>query len=274
VKIIELSALAIVALYVVIRARQGDARAFLLRLAILLVASWIGEDTCIRLYGFYHYNPGWSLFVDQVPLAIVIIWPIVIHSAWELSRYLLGEGHRLVPLAAGAIVLADASMIEPIAVHAGLWQWTEPGVFGVPPVGILGWSFHAASCLLCFERKADWLSIAVAPLATHALLVGSWWILFRWVNVPLSPWPFVALAWALSLALAARSLRVGARERVPLRDILNRVPAALFFFVLLGLHARDEPALLAYAFAFAPPYLSLIRWGARDRVGAKMAARP
>jgi hypothetical protein len=267
---IELAALAIVALFVAVRLRGPEPRAFVARLAILMVASWVGEDSCIRAYEFYGYDPGWSLFIDKVPLAIVLIWPIVIHSAWDLARCLLGDGRRAAALVAAAFVLADASMIEPIAVHAGLWRWTEPGVFQVPPIGILGWSFHAGWCLLCFgenERAgrgllADVAAIVVAPLGTHSCLVASWWALFRWVNVPLSPWPFVALAWCASLALAARSLRVGARLRVPLRDILSRVPAALFFFVLLGLYARSEPALIAYAFAFAPPYLTLIRWGA------------
>ena len=40
----------------------------------------------------------------------------------------------------------------------------------------------------------------------------------------------------------------------------TRVPAAAFFFVLLALYGRREPALIAYALAFAPPYLALTRW--------------
>ena len=48
-----------------------------------------------------------------------------------------------VALLGAAIVLADASLIEPIAVRAGLWRWTEPGLFAVPLVGIVGWAFFA-----------------------------------------------------------------------------------------------------------------------------------
>ncbi len=267
-RLLEVVALVIVAVFVVARARLGgEPRAFLTRLALLVVASWVAEDTCIRLYGFYSYNPAWSVFIDRVPLAIVLIWPVVIHSAWELARCLLGAQHRLVPLAGGALVLADASMIEPIAVNSGLWVWHEPGVFGVPPIGIIGWAYYAGLCMLVFdqvERRQqsplmNGVAIALAPIGTHGLLLASWWGVFRWVNQPLSPWPFVIAAWVLGLGLTLQSRRVGAARRVPLRDMLNRVPAALFFFVLLAMDAREQPALIAYGLAFAPPYLSLTR---------------
>jgi hypothetical protein len=274
---LEVIALLIVASFVAVRARFGtDARAFLIRLLLLVVASWVAEDTCIRAYGFYFYNPDWSIFIDRVPLAIVLIWPVVIHSAWELAVCLLGSrGRRFAPLLGGAVVLADASMIEPIAVNSGLWTWTEPGLFDVPPIGIVGWAYYAGLCMLVFERvelrrraegassHAAWanaIAIALAPAGTHVLLLASWWGLFRWINRPLDPWPFVAAFWGLSLVLTARSLQVGARRRVPSRDMLNRIPAAVFFLVLLALDARDVPALIAYGLAFAPPYLSLTRF--------------
>ena len=264
--LIEVSALAIVALFVLVRARYGaEPRRFLWRIAILIVASWVAENSCIELYGFYAYDDRWSLFVHHVPLAILLIWPVVIHSAWELARHLLrgrAEAPAAVPLVGAALVLADASMIEPIAVNSGLWFWTEPGLFAVPPIGILGWSFYAGLCMWWFERKDDaWhaAAIIVAPIGTHALLLASWWGLFRWINVTLPPWPFVAVAWAVGLILAYRAFRGGARKRVPPREMWSRVPAALFFFVLIVLDARDAPALIAWALAFAPPYLALTR---------------
>jgi hypothetical protein len=39
--------------------------------------------------------------------------------------------------------------------------------------------------------------------------------------------------------------------------MLLRIPAAGFFFVLLALHAEGAAPLVAYALAFAPPYLAL-----------------
>jgi len=266
--VLEAVAFAIVAGFVLVRARYGPApRAFLERIGLLVVASWIVEDSCIRAYGFYHYSPQWSLFIDHVPLAILLIWPIVIHSAWELAGHLLGRGHSFVPLIGGAMVLTDASMIEPIAVNSGLWSWTEPGVFDVPPIGVIGWAYYAGLCMVVFERNRsagrrtllDAATLLLAPVGTHLLLLASWWGLFRWISTTIDPWPVVVGGWVLSAALTVHSLRVGARRRVPPRDILARVPAALFFFALVALHARDAPALVAFALAFAPPYLSLTR---------------
>jgi hypothetical protein len=270
---LELTALAIVILFIVVRAQFGERpRRFLWRLAILVVASWVVEDSVISAYHFYSYHPDWSLFVHHVPLAIVLIWPIVIHSGWELARSLLarraGErGHmRRVVTLGGCLVLADAALIEPIAVSSKLWSWHEPGLFDVPPIGILGWAYYAAVCMIVFEwaehrsaaSRMEWIAIFVAPAVTHLALLGSWWGMFRWINQPLDPWPFVVVAWGLALGLAARSLMVGARRRVRLREILSRVPAAVFFFALLAMDDSATTALVAYALAFAPPYLSLL----------------
>lgn len=274
---LELAAYAIVLTFVSVRAGFGRERgAFLRRLALLTVASFLVEDSAIRAYGFYHYAPRWSVFVDQVPLAVLLIWPVVIHSSWELARSLMPPDHRAVPLVGGALVWADASLIEPVCVRAGLWSWTEPGQFGVPPIGILGWAFYASLCMAVFQqaeasRSARWDALAwvVAPLGTHVLLLVSWWGLFRWVNTPWPPWPIVAVVWCVSVGLAGWALHRRTRERIHPRDLLTRVPAAVFFFVLLALHGRDDSALVAYALAFAPPYLALMQaprtWRLRDR---------
>ena len=80
------------------------------RLRAVAAGAWIGEELCIRLYGAYQDVPGWTVFVDRVPLAIVLIWPAVV-----------------------------------IATHAGLWSWNLPGAFGVPLIGPVGWACYAAA---------------------------------------------------------------------------------------------------------------------------------
>jgi Carotenoid biosynthesis protein len=273
---LELAAYAIIVLFVAVRARFGpEPRSFLRRLALLAVASFLVEDSVIHAYGFYFYDDGWTVFIDRVPLAVLLIWPVVIHSSWELARALLTPEHAAVPLVGGLLVWADASLIEPISVRSGLWTWTQPGLFDVPPIGILGWAFYASLCMVVFQysesrRSAtfDMLTWIVPQLGTHALLLASWWGLFRWVNTTWSAWPVVAIAWSASLGLAFWAIRVRARNRVLPRDLLTRVPAASFFFVLLALNARDDAALVAYALAFAPPYLTLMQkpsaWRLRD----------
>jgi hypothetical protein len=249
---LELACAAIVALYVLARREAVGA------LALLAVAGFVGEDSVIRAYGFYYYSPRWHLFIDRVPLMIAVIWPVVIHSAWTLGRRLAPRAWA--PLVGAAIVLADASLIEPIAVHAGLWTWTEPGLFSVPPIGIIGWAYFAGAAMICLERARPVAAVALAPLVTHVLLVASWWLAFKWLSRTLEPWPFVVAVWIVlgGLAVAALRMRPGRGAAELRKDLLLRGPGAAFFFVLLVLYGRDSSALCAYSIAFVPPYLALL----------------
>jgi hypothetical protein len=267
--LLEAICLVIVAVFLVAAlARTSDRRGYLRRFAVLAAGSWLAEASCIRLYGFYSYSPDWIPFLDVVPLPIVLIWPVVILSAGELVRCLLGEDHRLLPVAGGALVLTDASLVEPIAVRAGLWTWSEPGIFGVPPIGVFGWAFFAGVCIAFFaanerRRRSPWADLAlplVAPAATHVALIGAWWGAARWTSVPLPAWATAAVAWTVSATLLLLAIRSTARRRIPPAALLTRIPAAAFFYTLLALHGRGQPPLVVYALAFSPPYVALIDW--------------
>lgn len=279
--LLELVCVAIVATYVVARLFRagtegntpgGGRAAFLARFAALSVASFVGEDSVIRAYGYYAYAPGWTVRVDQVPLVIVLVWPVVIDSAATLARAIIGtqgvdptrgSSPRLrIALLGAAIVLADASLIEPIAVRADLWHWTEPGLFAVPLIGIAGWALFTLNAILILESRRTLgvrvlLLVALAPIATHGLIVATWWLFFRWVQGQRSGALAAGVAWALSLVIAIGIAR--AREaqvrRVPASELLLRLPGAAFFFVLLASGASPPLPLLLYAVAFAPPYL-------------------
>ncbi len=217
------------------------------RLLMYAAAAWIAEDTVIHAYGFYAYSPDWSVMVDQVPLTVLLIWPIVIISAQDLAG-------RWAPL----VVLSDAALIEPIAVLCGYWWWTEPGIFGVPPIGIAGWAIFAAWALSLERRIGHPAAVLIgAPLLTHASLLALWWGALRWVNVPIPP--LVAFTVALLVCVAA-SFRAFLRWSAERRTVLMRVPAALFFFAALAF-ASPPRLLVAYALAFAPPYLILTAKG-------------
>ncbi len=267
--IVEFSCLLIIVQYVTMRLRR-DARGeerhgqVLARFALLALGGWIAEDAAMHLFNFYQYNPLFWPTLDRMPLLIALIWPVVIHSAWDLARALLGEGHRLVAPLAATFVLADASLIEPVAVRAGLWSWNAPGLFAVPPIGVLGWAFFTLIAVATLAKTPPrgprgvlLLVPLIAPIAVQPGLVAAWWGLFRWINVTVPPWPLVAIAWVLSITSALFLFRRGLRHRVPRAQMFSRIPAALFFFVLLGLFGHNDPALIAWTFAFAPPYLAL-----------------
>jgi hypothetical protein len=265
---VQPAAALIVLLYLVVKSTRAAAPlGFLGRMALLSAAAWLVEETVIAAYGFYSYSKHWNFFLHHVPLLIVLIWPIVIHSAWDLSRSLLGGQHPLVPIAAAAIVFWDAALIEPVAVSSGLWMWSEPGVFAVPPIGVLGWALFAGLCVGFFQRRRLALVVLGAPLATHLLLLATWWGLFRWCNQPLSAWPALFAAWAVSLSLVWLVRRSRNAAAIPLAEIALRAPAAVFFFALLAAEHSTSPLLIAYALAFASPYIALLlRARAAERV--------
>lgn len=265
--LLEIICLAILSLFVVFQLHYRPHPARLLRrLSLLAIAAWLGEDTVIRAYHFYSYSPSWNFFIDQVPAMIVLIWPVVIYSAWNLVGYLLPTSAAgWIVLAGSGIVLADASLIEPIAVQAGLWHWHEPGIFNVPPIGILGWAYFAGCCIFILEKNSrdqrnsawDALVLVIPAICTHLLLLLTWWGALRWVNDPLAPGPVVVMAWGLSLVLTYRAWRKESAENVPLSEMLLRIPAVLFFVVLLIWYGRTNWPLIAYVLACSLPYLAL-----------------
>ena len=266
----ELLCAGIVALFLVMRARRADRPAALAGgFALLAAASWVAEDSVIHAYAFYDYGVRWTVLADHMPLIVALIWPVVIRSAADLAAGLGLHGRRRV-LAAAGLVLADASLIEPVAVHAGLWSWSEPGLFAVPPIGVLGWAIFSAWALWLVDtpaldgrRAKRALLVVLLPAAlTHVCLLALWWGGLRWVSGTIPAWPAAGVAWALSAALSVLAARAAAPARLRRADLLVRVPAALVFFGLLALRGRDEPALVVWALAFVPPYL-VLTWRAR-----------
>jgi hypothetical protein len=265
--LLQLSTLSIVLIYVLfLTVGQARSEEFLSRFCVVSVASWITEETCISFYGFYSYNPSWSLFLGHVPVLIILIWPVLIHSSWDLASQLSRQQSKFGPAAAGALVCTDALLIEPIAVNAGLWAWREPGIFHVPPIGILGWGIFAFLCTIFFKegtppstlKRRNGLALISPVIGTHVLLLMIWWGALRWINLDVPSVPTAGVAWVLSMMLTLSVLRQRSERHLKKKTLLLRVPAALFFLVLLLSNAEGEGALVIYALASVPPYLTII----------------
>ncbi|MEZ4264859.1 MAG: carotenoid biosynthesis protein [Myxococcota bacterium] len=258
--VIEGICAAVVVHQIWLRSRSAPLRGVLATYFALFAAAWAGEETCIRAYGFYQYSPGYSVWLDVVPLLIPLIWPAVILSAHDLATRLASTPSR-VPWLTAALVLADASFIEPIAVQAGLWSWNAPGLLGVPPIGVLGWAYFAGIAALALHPpriSPGWLLGAI--VGAHALLALTWWGALRWVSAEI-PWQAaVAVAAPAGLVLAVLAWRSPTARAVPAALLWSRVPASLVFVALLVAYGRESPALLAWAACFVPPWLSL--WAA------------
>lgn len=264
--VVELSSLLILGAFLVVlaRARPRPLRDSLREIGLLAGAAWIAEVSCIRLYAFYQYDAPWTLFLDVMPLLVAFIWPFVIISARELAIALGFVDARGAPrvLAVFAIVLYDASLVEPIAVRAGLWSWNEPGLFGVPLIGVLGWAFFAAlaSALLDrLPRRATPLLLIAAPVATHLLLLAAWWGALRWIlRGEIAPSAAAIASASISALLAFIVLRRGRRADFTVMG--PRIGAAILFFALLTWRGSDILPLVAYGAAFAVPYLLATDW--------------
>lgn len=256
----EIACVAVIAATLIAMCRARPARQVLADYAILAIAGWIGEHTCIAAYEHYAYSPGWHLFVGNVPLLIPLIWPLVILSARDVAAA-LGIGRRWRPVAAGAIVVFDAALVEVIATGAGLWSWVEPGHLGVPLIGILGWGLFAAAAVALLGDR-DWrvrvAAVIAAPLLTHAALCALWWGALRWVLRGDLGDASVAGVCAVSLGLTAWAIRARRAGRgIELSIAAPRIIAAGLFFALLARPEVSTAPLWICAAASALPYLAL-----------------
>ena len=252
---VEAASVGILALYLAIQHRHGRLAAFAREAACIALAGYLAEDLCIRLFAFYSYNPGWTLILDRMPLLVALIWPFVILSARDVARAL--RPGRSPVLLGTVLVLFDAALIEPVAVRAELWSWSEPGLWGVPLIGVWGWGVFAAITLALLERdRAAWVPLIAPPLA-NLLLVASWWGAFRWglrFELPVLVKLAASALGALAMLLAWRGRRGVADWTV----MAPRAVAASLFFALVAL--RGDALLWAYVLPFGAPYLWFTGW--------------
>ena len=92
---------------------------------------------------------------------------------------------------------------------------------------------------------------------THALIVSSWWLIFRWILFPANPALITSLAWILSLLFICIIHRKGWGVNVDAKTLLIRMPPVLLFFILY-LKSPPDTFHSAYAVAFAFSYLFLL----------------
>jgi len=254
--IFELACLVIVVATLFAMSRSRPTSDLLLEYSVLAVAAWIGEETCIAFYGHYHYAAQWIGRLDRVPVLVPLIWPLVVLSARDVSRAVWPNAGRAMPLVVLAVVAFDASLVEVIAVRAGFWRWSEPGHLGVPPIGILGWGYFAAGADYALSRKnRRLLTVVIAPMVAHALILATWWLLFRWTlrrDLGAASLVSIAIFGAVALALVLRARREG--RAIPLAVAAPRMIAASLFVALLTTTAPRETALWIHALAVAVPY--------------------
>lgn len=267
---------------------RGERGRLWLLVGLIAVGAWLGEETSILRYRFYGYPDDWWLKLDEVPLLVVAIWPLVVLTADQVIRALWPGLSRVGHAAAiAAMVFVDASLVETVAVAADLWFWVEGGYLGAPLIGLVGWAAYAFSIALFLpaapgskaeaSRLATWLggtsaralaggvtfqkmsalivTLLVSLAVTHALLVVCWWALFRHALRGALPEEIAYGVLALGALAAAWLWRRG--RRMPLGVAGPRALATSVFVVLLVLYA-DGPPLYLHFLAVALPYFAIL----------------
>jgi uncharacterized membrane protein len=204
------------------------------------------------IWQFHRYDypvDAYLLTVADVPLVIGFGWAALIYAGYRTARRFDLSAGRL-PLFVGLFALHVDVAIDAVAIRAGFWTWTPPGVwFGVPLGNFLGWflvaSLFAAGWSLLRERVANPLlrGAATVVLAVAALIVALQ--LWSWVATTL-----VRRVFVLGSLLGGSVLLVGL-DRPRFASVpwtITAIPLAFhgFYLVLLvGLgFALDRPLLL------------------------------
>jgi hypothetical protein len=271
IALFEALCVAVIAITLALMARTRRPAELALEYTALAAAAWIGEETCVAWYGHYHYAAAWHGRLARVPALVALIWPLVVLSArgvvsglWPAAR---GAGRVL---AVGLVVTIDASLVEVVAVRAGLWAWTEGGHLGVPLIGIFGWGAFAASAEACAlagaalpgraRRLGPLLTPALAPWLTHGLLVAAWWLLLRHVLRGDLGWGSVLalpLVGGAAAAAVVRARRAGGAVG-PATAAPRAIAALLFLSLLLATAPAAWPLWLHVAAVSAPAFAALL----------------
>ncbi|MFW5739377.1 MAG: hypothetical protein ACOC1F_03315, partial [Myxococcota bacterium] len=173
--VFELACAAIVVLTLASMARRRNPREVLAEYGSLAVAGWVVEESCILAYRFYGYADVWTVRLHLVPLLVPLIWPLVILSARDFVQALWPGRRWLAHVLVGAVVAFDASLVEVVAVRAGLWSWAEPGHLNVPVIGMLGWGYFAVGASLALSLSSRWRYPAVLAfglMTAHTLILA------------------------------------------------------------------------------------------------------
>jgi uncharacterized membrane protein len=275
--LLEIAALGLFALAMRFAYRTGGR----LRLVELLSAVPFGlllEQGDIAIFGSYAYNQLFFLKVGAVPIAVALVWAMVINSSMFMSDA-IGIPSRLAPVSDATFTIVLDLSVDAIAIRQGLWHWNIPldqGFFGVPAGNFYGWLFVAfgfSAWTRLVRRsgarrpKTSWLQWLV-PFPAYLTLLAAFvpFIVVqdtffggRTGGFP----PFLLTLFSFGFVTARQALR--SRGSVPSpwsMPLLPRLAIHLYFLatgVLLGVFER-LPILLAPSFGMLVLELALRRF--------------
>ncbi len=160
-------------------AARGIGILFLLSLLPLLVEAY-AVITGVP-YGRFTYSPhlGYPLF-GLVPWTVAFAYLPMLLGAVTVASAAAGTAwYRLIPAGTFLLLLIDL-VIDPAAVHAGLWIWVEGGIYyGVPLSNFVGWvltgAVYIALVSLIASRNLATARSVPGMVASSLLLILAFW---------------------------------------------------------------------------------------------------
>ena len=138
-------------------------------LAALAAYGFTVEAVAMAVFATHTYDASWRAAPLSVPLAVAVVWAAVITSAMAVAgRHESSRGWRA--FTAAVIAIALDLMIDPVATHAGLWDWTPPGPWlGVPIGNFVAWGVIVGAYAYGAELWAGTDRTTFQPLRRLAL---------------------------------------------------------------------------------------------------------
>ncbi len=160
--------------------KKGTGR--LLEFVMIFFYGLLLEELDMRIFKSYHYSADFFLTVGQVPIAIALLWAVILASSMAISDA-LGLPTRLRPFADALLAVWIDLSLDAIAIRAGFWTWSIPmneGWFGVPGGNLYAWMwvafFYSAwargARSLIRKGKSQWTYLGVPFLAYLGLFVA------------------------------------------------------------------------------------------------------
>jgi uncharacterized membrane protein len=144
----------------------------MVELGALVAYGFALEKTAMVVFSSHGYAAAWRLAPLGVPIAIAAVWGALIVSGLAAA----GRSGLPSPLARAAAAAAWGIVLdllmEPVAVRAGLWEWTPPGPWlGVPMGNFVGWAVIVGAYAFGAERWGGVRRLFLAAGAIALLVV-------------------------------------------------------------------------------------------------------
>ena len=159
---ISISIISIIANLYLYKANKKIVYGFAAAGITLYILEIIGANTGI-IYGDFVYNPSWQPALLGTPVIMAIVWVTLIIESYSLSSIFNKKINRII-VSAFFLVMIDI-VIDPGAIHLGLWNWVNGGSwYGVPMSNYLGWFILGIIGSGIFAFKNNHKKINIPPV--------------------------------------------------------------------------------------------------------------